>query len=230
MDEAGPVLIFILIACAVGFFIWFAYYLERIRREAMAALAARLGYDFSAGDPWDIPDRHDFTDLFSRGHSRRAWNVINGERDGVRVMLFDYRYTTGSGKNKSTHSRTPVVLEMPGQDFPGFYLRREGFFDKVAAAVGFDDIDFESNEFSKRYYVKCADKRFAYDVVNARQMEFLLELDDMNVEMAGDSLVFHLESKLEPDGLEWLHGAALEFVSNIPGFALERTGGRGSGR
>ncbi|MHC4248414.1 MAG: hypothetical protein ACYS9X_04735 [Planctomycetota bacterium] len=223
MDEAGPVLIVVLIACAVGFFIWLAYYLERIRREAMQALAGRLGYDFSAGDVWGIPDRYDFTDLFSRGHSRSAWNVINGERDGLRVMLFDYRYTTGSGKNKSTHSRTPVVMEMPGQDLPGFYLRREGFFDKIAAAVGFDDIDFESHEFSRAYYVKCADKRFAYDVINARQMEFLLELDDMDIEMAGDTLVFHLESKLEPDGLEWLHGAALEFVSNIPGFALERT-------
>ncbi len=223
MNEAGPVLIFFAIAGLVGFFIWLAYYLERIRREAMAALADRLGYDFSANDLWDIPERYAFMDLFSRGHSRSARNVINGECNGARVMLFDYRYTTGSGKNKSTHSRTPVVLEMPGQDFPGFFLRREGFFDKVAAAVGFDDIDFESHEFSKKYYVKCADKRFAYDVVNARQMEFLLGLSDMNAEMAGDTLVFHLGRKLDAPDLEWLHEAAMEFVANVPRFALERT-------
>ena len=228
MNDAGPVLLFVAIACAVGFFIWLAYYLERIRREAMQELAARLGYDFSANDMWGIPRRYDFLNIFSRGHSRRARNVIHGERGGARVLLFDYRYTTGHGKNRHTHSRTPVIMEMPGQNFPGFYLRREGFFDKVAAAVGFDDIDFESHEFSKRYYVKCADKRFAYDVVNPRQMEFLLGLSDVNVEMAGQALVFHLGRKLKPEDLEWLHGAAMEFVSNVPRFAIERTGAGGT--
>ena len=44
-----------------------------------------------------------------------------------------------------------------------------------AGAFGFDDIDFESAEFSKRFYVKSPDKRFAYDVVHPRMMEFLLD-------------------------------------------------------
>ena len=49
-----------------------------------------------------------------------------------------------------------------------------GLFDKVAGAFGFDDIDFESSEFSKRFYVKSTEKRFAYDVLHPRMMEFLL--------------------------------------------------------
>jgi hypothetical protein len=53
----------------------------------------------------------------------------------------------------------------------------------VAGFFGFDDIDFESSEFSSRFIVKSADKRFAYDVIHPRMMEFLLEGDPPTVEL-----------------------------------------------
>jgi hypothetical protein len=55
------------------------------------------------------------------------------------------------------------------------FIRRENLFDKVAGFLGFDDIDFESAEFSDRFIVKSRDKRFAYDVLHPRMMEFLLD-------------------------------------------------------
>lgn len=168
MRDVGPALMVLLVIAAVGGIIYVAWLMEKRRREAMARLASKLGYGFSARDGWGIPGRYGQIDLFRRGHSRRARNVINGERDGAAVKIFDYRYTTGSGKNKSTHSRNVMIVEMPEQRFPELFIRRESFFDKVAAAVGFDDIDFESHEFSRKFYVKSRDKRFAYDVVDAR--------------------------------------------------------------
>ena len=57
---------------------------------------------------------------------------------------------------------------------PDLFIRREGIFDSVKRAFGFDDIDFESAEFSKRFFVKSSDKRFAYDVIHPKMMEFLL--------------------------------------------------------
>ncbi len=63
---------------------------------------------------------------------------------------------------------------MPFARVPDLLIRREGLFDKLAGAFGFDDIDFESVEFSRRFHVKSPDKRFAYDVIHARMMEFLL--------------------------------------------------------
>ncbi|MHC4201700.1 MAG: hypothetical protein ACYSU0_17070, partial [Planctomycetota bacterium] len=167
--------------------------------------------------------------LFRRGHSRRARNVINGERDGSAVMIFDYRYTTGSGKNKSTHSRSVMIVEMPEQSFPELLIRREGFFDKIAAAVGFDDIDFESHEFSRKYYVKSRDKRFAYDVVDARMMEFLLDVGDLSVEMEGSDIAF-CERRLSVEGIERLHDVAWEFIGHMSKLALDRASIRADGR
>jgi hypothetical protein len=49
-------------------------------------------------------------------------------------------------------------------------------FDKIAGAFGFDDIDFESEAFSRRFHVKSSDRRFAYDVIHPRMMEFLMNV------------------------------------------------------
>jgi hypothetical protein len=59
-------------------------------------------------------------------------------------------------------------------------------FDKIAGAVGFDDIDFESAEFSKRFHVKSPDKKFAYDVIHPRTMEFLLSSGGPSLEIDND--------------------------------------------
>ncbi len=230
MADAGPALLVLLVLAAVGGIIYVAWLMEKQRREAMARLASKLGYSFSAHDGWGIPGRYGQIDLFRRGHSKRARNVIHGERDGSAVMIFDYRYTTGSGKNKSTHSRNVMLVEMPEQRFPELFIRREGFFDKVAAAVGFDDIDFESHEFSRKFYVKSRDKRFAYDVVDARMMEFLLGVGDLNIELEGADLAFYQERKLAVDGIARLHDVAWDFIGHMSQLALDRTSLRAGGR
>ena len=62
----------------------------------------------------------------------------------------------------------------PFRNVPDLLIRPEGFFDKVAGAFGFDDIDFESEEFSRAFFVKSSDKRFAYDVLHPRMLELLM--------------------------------------------------------
>ena len=42
---------------------------------------------------------------------------------------------------------------------------------------GHDDIDFESAEFSRNFYVKSSDRKWAFDILHARAMEFLLAED-----------------------------------------------------
>lgn len=48
---------------------------------------------------------------------------------------------------------------------------------------GFDDIDFESVEFSRKFFVKSPDKRFAYDVIHPAMMEFLLASDPPSLDV-----------------------------------------------
>ena len=83
---------------------------------------------------------------------RRSSNLLEGTRNGVRWAAFDYRYSTGSGKNRRTH-HWGVVLARVELSFPRAIIRPEGFLDSIASLAGFDDINFESEAFSRHFHV-----------------------------------------------------------------------------
>ena len=179
--------IFILIALVILAVVIGRWIAGQKRREALAAEARRLGLQFSADDPFQIPEMYAHFSDFTQGHSRCASNVMSGKLNGLYLMAFDYRYVTGSGKSQTTHCFSAIILTVDCV-FPGLQIRPENFLDKLAAMIGFDDINFESDEFSRRFHVTSEDRKFAYAVIHPRMMEFLLAdpawnltLDDCNI-------------------------------------------------
>lgn len=182
------VIVGIVLVGAVAYFSWLA---EKKRREAMAALAAELGWRFDRTRDRSHDDEYAHFEIFRRGHSRAAYNTMWGEleRQGRRWPAkmgdFTYKITTSTGKSTSTQTYrfSYLILHMPWSRVPDLLIRREGMFDKIAGVLGFDDIDFESAEFSRRFHVSSPDKRFAYDVIDPRMMEFLLKGDPPTVDL-----------------------------------------------
>jgi len=215
-------LLYVGVPIALAFF--YAWLAVRRRRRDMARLADRLGYEYLGRDGEDIANALRSTTLFGSARGRRVWNLLSGRRDGLEVSLFDYSQSAsarrGSWRRWGPLDRSVVLIGVPGASFPVFLLRREGVLDKVKAAAGLEDIDFESAEFSRRYYVSCTQKRFAYDVLTQKQMKLLLSVEDMNVEICARSMVFYLDSTLTTHRLKLLHNFAMEFVANIPSFVL----------
>jgi hypothetical protein len=175
--------------------IWAAIRAAHWRREAMAALAARLGWHFDPREDRDHDDEYAHFEIFRRGSSRRAYNTLSGhlEIDGrtfpAKAGDFSYAVTSSNGKTTTTttHRFSYLILHLPLQA-PDLLIRREGLFDKLAAFFGFDDIDFESAEFSRRYCVKSKDRRFAYDVVHPRMIEFLLAHEAPSIDIENGRL------------------------------------------
>lgn len=180
---ALPVLFFLLAAVGVGVLAYLSYQQEKRRREELGALAQQLGWHYSSRRDHSHDDQYAHFEIFRRGHSRYAYNTLMGEvtTEGrsfpVKMGDFHYKVTSGTGKNRSTrtYNFSYVILHIPLQQFPDLLIRPEGMFDKLAGSFGFDDIDFESAEFSRQFYVTSNDKRFAYDVLHPQMMEFLLE-------------------------------------------------------
>ncbi len=164
---------------AVAYFSWLA---EKKRREAMATLAAELGWSFDPTRDRSHDEEYAHFEIFRRGHSRAAYNTMWGELElkgqvwPAKMGDFTYKVTTHTGKSSSTQTYrfSYLIVHLPFGRVPDLLIRREGIFDKLAGAFGFDDIDFESAEFSRRFLVKSPDKRFAYDVIHPGMMEFLL--------------------------------------------------------
>jgi len=177
------------------------YIAARKRREAMAAVAGRLGLRFQPRKNRGLARQYRFLDKLRQGSNRYAFNILSGSYEGHDVMLFDYHYQTGSGKDTHHHYFSFFILQLP-MSFPELVIDKEGFFSKIAQAFGYDDIDFESHEFSRKFCVRSADKKFAYDVCNGRMIEYLLSNNDLSIEIEDDSLAISFSRRLAPEHVE----------------------------
>ena len=187
------------------------------RRGALAALAAELGWRFTPDKDPHHDEEYAHFELFRRGHSRCAFNTlqglleIDGRPYGAKTGDFTYKVTRQTGKTTSTttYRFSYLIVDLPFPRVPDLLIRREGVMDRFAAVFGMDDIDFESAEFSRRFFVKCPDKRFAYDVIHPRMMEFLMRTDPGCVDIErGRCCVSDGNSRWPPerfrDGIDWV--------------------------
>jgi hypothetical protein len=171
------------------------------RRGAMAAIAVKLGLQFMPHKDRYMARRYRFLDKLRRGSDRYAYNVLSGSYQGHEVLIFDYHYKTGSGKNTHHYYFSFFILQLPAS-FPELVIGPEGIFSKIAQAVGYDDIDFESHEFSRKFCVRSRDKKFAYDVCNTRLIEYLLSNTDLSIEIEDMVLAISFNSRLAPEQIE----------------------------
>lgn len=178
--EALPFLFALLLVVAIAA-AWLGWRADRQRTRALREFAQSLGFDFDASDDASHDEQYAQFAIFRRGDSRVAQKTLRGaltlfER-ACDVVLGDFRYeeTSGTGKSSTTTTyRFSYLIVHPPWPSPSLLVRPEGLFDKIKGAFGFDDIDFESEEFSRKYFVQSDDKRFAYDVLHPRMIEFLL--------------------------------------------------------
>jgi hypothetical protein len=91
--------------------------------------------------------------------------------------------------------------------------------------LGRRDIDLESNEFNQRYLVRCADRKFAYDVLHQQAMRFLLDHAGLCVEGRGFHVLVYRGQAEVPREVLALLNAAYEFMDLVPEYVIhERTG------
>jgi hypothetical protein len=166
-------LFFVVVALVILAVIIFGWYAANQRRKELLAWAHSKGLQFSTERYYGFDDRYPAFNCLQQGSDRYAYNVITGQLADREFLGFDYHYTTGSGKNRQDHHFSAIILQSPILLKP-LLIRPENFLDKITEFAGFNDIDFESAEFSRKFYVKSPDKRWAYDVIHPRMMEFLL--------------------------------------------------------
>lgn len=166
-----------------------AYLHEKRRREALAAQASALGLVYERTPSEDLAGRCAGFPLMRQGFGRRASNVLRGRYRGHDVRLFDYLYKTqqSDGKRSSTQTHHySVAIALLPMRVPRVRIVPENWGHKLWDALGGDDIDFESDEFSRRFWVKGDDRRFAYDLLHPRAMEYLLAPGRKQWELVGD--------------------------------------------
>ena len=196
-------LIFVALVVVIGIF---AARAARKRREAMAILAQRLGLNFDPAHDYGLASRFQFLGRLGQGSNRYAYNVLSGAYQGKPVLAFDYHYETYSrdskGHRQTHHHHFSFFILLLDRSFPELLIAPEGVLSKLAQAFGYDDIDFESHEFSRKFCVRSRDKKFAYDFCHARMIEYLLARPNLSLEIEDNALAIGHGGTLSPEELE----------------------------
>jgi hypothetical protein len=108
------------------------------------------------------------------------------------------------------------VLTLIDASCPTLQISEENVFTRLADALTFRDIEFESEEFNRRFTVKGHDERFATAFCDARMMHWLLQHGDgYAFEVVGDRLLCWCR-RVEPAGMIHLLGTSKTFREQIP--------------
>ena len=191
------------------------------RRKKTAAYAISLGWQFTSEKDKKMHDRYASFRCLRRGHSRYAYNIMSGKRDGRDVTAFDYHYVTGHGKSRRVHNFSALIIQSPMPLRP-LYLRPENIFDRMTDFFGYNDIDFESAEFSRKFYVKAPERRWAYDVIHQRMMEYLLEAPKFHVQFDSSAIIVWRNKRFSEQDFDNAFALIQGILSRLPAYVKKQ--------
>jgi len=225
----GIVALFILgVIVVIGFAIYAAYASAK-RRNEIAAWALSKGLVFSQEKVRDVEYRFPFFDCLRQGSKRYALNTMQGNYSGRGIFAFDYHYETTStdskGHQQTHHHYFSAVILFSKIPLKPLFIRPEGLFDKLAGLVGFEDINFESAEFSRRFFVKAPDRKWAYDVIHARTIEFLLAMPQFKLQFDPQCVIAWRDARFEAPEFEQAAEVIKGILDRLPEYVVKQQEG-----
>ena len=213
-----PNFIFIVAALLIfaGVSVWFNKQAAKKRTEAYSLQAESLGLEFSENRD-ELIDRISNFRLFKLGRAKRVRNVLSGDAGDVSISIFDYQYTTGTGKHKRTPRQTIILLESANINAPDFSMRAQGFFDKFGKVLGFQDIDFETHPtFSKMFVLQGPEETLVRNFFSPELLQFFETMPNSSVEGQQGKIIIYRGNKLAaPEELKTKLASAYEIYGRI---------------
>ncbi len=211
-------LVVVVVLLALGAAAWWSWSRKRKRRQALATFASQFDLEVYEQDPFgltSLPFR-----LFSEGDGCGCENVLVGTWHGLPVKEADYWYYTESSDSRGRRSRTyhyfSVVVGDVACTVPDVSIQHESVLWRMADHLGFHDIEFESEEFNRRFRVAAADREFAFQLVDDRMMAWLLSTGGaFGFEVNGGNLLVWTK-RIDPFSFPSLLGTAKAFVDHVP--------------
>lgn len=206
------VFVFVVVAgLALGF------YAEAQRKKKLQAFAASRQLTYVARDDrWvriDTGYPHG-----QGGRSHRAKHVMTGQHRGRPIVIFEHEWKTGSGKETQTHQVRKTLMGLPKQ-FPKLELGPEGIFGRAARRMGMKDIELESDAFNQQYQV-AGDRRFAYDVLHPRFMQWMLDTEAPGFTINGPYVALYGRGKIDTRMLDQEVRYLDSIVDQLPGYVV----------
>lgn len=157
--------------------------LQRARRQAIATLCAQRGLLAGAG-PGDFA-------MLGRIDPRWLSNYFSSPDRAVTVADF----VRPAGKN--TQFFTLLSFTVAGLNLPYVAVARRNLMADPLLG-GPPTLELESTEFDRRFTVKAEDRRSAVMLLDPGMMQFLLDLEEVSFDMAGERVLAIINRAAEP--------------------------------
>ena len=217
MQAIVVVLIVVAVAAVALGSIWWEREQRRRRHADFSAGSGAMGLESAEGDALGLLDEP-FT-IFGRGDGRGIDSSARGAINGTPVQVCDYWFydNVQSGKaRRRRYTRLSVAMVALDADCPHLTVGPEGVFGRIADAIGFRDIELESEDFNRAFTLKSDDRKFASDLIDARMMAWLLQYGQGQSFEVGGRWIVTWAPRLPGSGLHDLVAYATSFRENVP--------------
>lgn len=192
--------------------VWLHSRAERRRGRRLAAFAAANGWSYAKDASHLLAGRRGMP--FKLGLTRKASHLVTGTVEGREIAAFQIDHGELRGEIKRDLV-TVTMVALPAT-LPDLELSVEGRGARVAKMLGAQDIQFESDEFNRRWRVEAAVPRTAHDVVHPRFMELLMAGPPDPVRFEGTDLWTWHAGPIDPDTLPARTARLAELAALVP--------------
>ncbi|MBI1730506.1 hypothetical protein HY229_06425 [Candidatus Acetothermia bacterium] len=212
------VYIFVLALVLIGFFV--SSYIRSIRGKTLGSWANAHNLSFDEYSESSIDETYPHFECLQKGEKRYSFNRITGKWREHDFFGFDYHYRTGSGKSTTHHYFSAVILTSPIPLKP-LFIRPEGMMDKVTEFFGAEDINFESREFSQKFFVRAPDKKWAFDVIQQSTMQLMLDSRSYWIQFGEDCVIAYDIVRFSIEDFEQAANVICGILDRLPDYVKE---------
>jgi hypothetical protein len=161
-------------------------YYSRIRK--IAVWAAEKGLTFRRERDWRFQHEYPGFGCLNKGDNRYAYNIVEGKWSGRPFTAFQYHYTIP--KKVEGPSGKKFTYNEP-HSFSAVLLDSELALKPLTIEKGSGGLQFEWDEFNHNFRVT-GERKWAFDVLNARSMEFLMSMPRLTIEFGKFHVMVHI--------------------------------------
>jgi hypothetical protein len=213
----------------------------RGRKRGLLAWATANQLSFSAEPDYGIADDHPTFNRLSWGANSFADNIMEGKQRGRALQAFDYHSFAASEPDDDHDLRDQFVEFIiyalfsrgVGRGFSAIILessvplkplsiRAESASGDLAEFLGFEEIKFESAEFNREFHVRSPDRKWAYDVLHPRAMEYLLSMPRFEIQFDEKAVLVHGASIFSARDFEAAAQVAQRLLDGLPEYVVEQ--------
>lgn len=224
MDNLFPLLLVAFAIIVVGSIVY-----HYKKKGEFREWVARRGWSLSEEHDYRVDDRYPYLKCLHQGDDRYAFDIVTGFWKDRQLRAFHYHYETESrdskGNRQTTHHYLTLVTLLSEVPLRNLDVRPESILDKFGTFFGFEDINFESAEFSRKYHVSSNDRKWAYDVLHARCIEYLLSRPPIRMHLHGTEAIAWFQGRYKPAEIEEAAETLAGVLGCLPGYILREHSG-----